>query len=1436
MRIEKDIKNINESVNSTSGENKTKMFQVQKWILTYRLTSRQKLSFNSLNFTTFLTFLPFTLAFSQFLRQHLRAGQTDSFFQTNFPILTSFQPKLKSETFEYIVKPNKTVLQKGIDSSFLFGQPHFLAKIKKPLELNHKKFTGLSCDFYVISSGNFLSKTSLLEELTRNLDELPSYMKGLNLNYSIREPLDIFTNKSVLQVQEKNRSHSDKKTSSSKIAFPKSVTSKTQLSLVKEIKPIGTKFSPTQPYHNFVGNHFYKNRLDFYKNVTQLNSELQNFFIEKTDTSHFGYLNEKEFLTLETFFKTNSYSDDVVLSDKILNYFEKNQISQEVDGFRFMSGYKYPDMTTNDLFWFFLFNKNRKITSLNTESLSSNTFLRKKGLKVVKLETSTLPVFQENYNFSIKNLPSILIKTKNALVRNLDENKVISNEPSLILDFQKGLDWKTHGDENLRSWFHSYLSPLNPLFHFQENFFGNYSSPEFLFDQKLPNFSDFTNKSFLRLKFSKKDSAWVISHDSNQSLFVPFNSSLHIPSQIQNNKARRLSTNGNIKGINLNLANTEDVNHTEQFLPLVQLNPPIFQLFKGSSSFLTNSAYSPIFDFGCKGNPDYTFSTDSLNEENFITKYASGNYKKVSSLFFKRTSSSSIFVDNWEPLTSNSWLVVSQLSFAVFIFQVLKSLADNYGRELLGYLLDLVSALGILDDSLKQQIEILMGQRNKGFRVVLESRKTFTDIVGIQKLLPEIYEVVWFLRNSAREFALSKTLPRGILLTGPPGTGKTLLVQALAGEAQVPVIVLSGSSLIEPGESGAVKLEMVFQEARQLAPCIVFIDEIDTLSAKRSQVIQNPMGADEVLESLISFEKSRQKPPLASLQVSQEILEVQEQGENALQPQSQQQQLSLLTQLLIELDGIQGRDGVIVIGATNRPEVLDSALLRPGRFDKILQVGLPGQQKRVEILQFYGQGLGYQEEIPWHYLGERTAGFTAADLATLMNESTIKAILNQSSHTIETIEHGIDRLTTSESEKYTVLKTKSITSTLSSQTLQISSKLAILRLAYYQAGKIVLSHILETHPKSVFASLWPRRPTIRSVQITTNLQKSVFEFLRLREVADRLVGCYAGKAAEFLFLEKFASSGPSQISTLGLDDLVFAQNLIYSLLENWGLSKKSQIQRLLTLRPNVNLREFRENPDKLDFYNQFVETIEIPPMSKALETQTSSLHSNKGQDNVGRSANSQMYYSVPWWQQEISAELEFVEKNFANGSRLYLSNPEQSERNPEWVPPDEFYHSSSGLKNVKIAFANLKRAKIENQSIEFKAKEKIKSRKLSFPWNDVSKLTRDYPSHSLVLQSFNKALEILNQNRELLDRLVIELLYQEVLRQPEVEKLLKEFTIKQISTITEKSHIFDQKESICLNFLDETKTLEIVEGSWGPYSRKPLPKWIDFAELRGKTT
>jgi len=1443
MRIEKDLKNTTEEANLTLGENKDKGFQLKKWVSTHRLNSRQKMNFKPLNLATILTFFPFALGFSQFLADKSHFGNANPFFEKNLPILKSFRPKLKFETFEYASKSplfNNPLLNKKnkstYSSKFLFGQLQFLAKIKKPQSFSNKNLIGVSCNFYMLPSGNFLSKLSSFEAMARNLDELPSYLKALKKlqRKDSTEPLSIFSSTENPQLNfalPLKPAKGETSFYSRKTLLSQPTTDK--LNLVKISKIKGNEVPGISQQNPFFYNEFYENRLCFYKNLDQLNSELKALFLEKNISAFPPDVFEKsinvtrnaENLTLlKILLKYKGDLDENFFVEKILKDLEKKTLCQDLPSFRLMSGYDYPDMNDLDLYWFYTLNKH---SPFGAKSLSGAT-------EEFKIETSTVPLSSKTYLFDVKKLPAFLIETTDVLLRNIDRNKVFYTGPALVLDSQKNLDWKTYGEKNLRSWFHNYVSPLNPFVQTRGNFFGVYSSPEFVPTPKTPDFSSFENPYLYRLHYFKGQNPpiWGPVTLSPQSNFEPYNSLLHVAVEEKEKPVLK-------KGVDVLLLKKDNSSPEYDFLPIVQIQQP--KITKPSLALDNFVGYSPIFDMGVTSTPDYNFAAESGStnafferETGILTKKSSGSYRKLASLFSKTKNSTSVLANNWEPLSSRSWLVVTQLSFAVLIFQVLKSLADNYGRELLGYLLDLVSSLGILDDSLKQEIELLMGQREKGFRVIEESPKNFSDIVGIKNLLPEIYEVVWFLRNSARDFTLSKTVPRGILLTGPPGTGKTLLVQALAGEARVPVVVLSGSSLIEPGESGALKLEMVFQEARQVAPCIVFIDEIDTLAQKRTGVVQNPMGPDELLESLTSFQNGTPKSPLEVMRSSEANDDTAKDQENLNQPHSQQDQLSLLTQFLIELDGIQGRDGVVVIGATNRPEVLDPALLRPGRFDKILQVGLPGQQKRVDILQFYGQGLGYKQDIPWNYLGERTAGFTAADLATLMNESTIKAILSQSTHTIETIEHGINRLTTSESEKYTILKTKT-PSVDNSRPLSIPSKMSILRLAYYQAGKIVLSYLLKTHPKSIVAPLWPRRPTIRSVQITTNLQNSVFQFAKVGEINDRLVGCYAGKAAEFLFVNDFSKS--SQISTLGIEDLLFGQKLIYSMLEKWAFfSKKSQIQETISLPLNINSREFRENIEKLDFYNQYLENIQTPPMHRALEAQTSSLNSNK--DSSIANSNSQMYYAIPWWQQEVSSELEFVEKNFANWSRLYLSNPEQSERNPEWLPPDEFYHSSSGLKNVKLAFANISKRKAQKEPLKKiqrvspnnteGAKSSTKENRTTFPWNDVKKMTRDYPVHSLVLQSLNKALVVLNQNRELLDRIVVELLYNEILRQPEIESLLKDFQHNM------PAPELDQNEIVKLH--EKTKHIEILESAWGPRSRKPMPRWIDFADLHRETT
>nr|YP_635847.1 cell division protein [Oltmannsiellopsis viridis]Q20EZ8.1 RecName: Full=ATP-dependent zinc metalloprotease FtsH homolog [Oltmannsiellopsis viridis]ABB82008.1 cell division protein [Oltmannsiellopsis viridis] len=504
-------------------------------------------------------------------------------------------------------------------------------------------------------------------------------------------------------------------------------------------------------------------------------------------------------------------------------------------------------------------------------------------------------------------------------------------------------------------------------------------------------------------------------------------------------------------------------------------------------------------------------------------------------------------VETWEPLTPFSWLIVTQLSFGLISLKVLQNLYQDYGKELISYVLDLLSIFGdsveaSLDESLKEEFQAQ--QDGSGARLIRKVDKRFQNLAGIQRILPECSEIVWFLRNysfmkssglvylspvdrenrcvkdalhwiqdfpehfsstslhieeegypvdvisknfakgnkivstlqeggttksnkiqfgHSKRYSLSlvsqnltalalapsnwltfeKMIPKGILLVGPPGTGKTLLVQAIAGEANVPVLVQSLSLISQPGESdsGAEKLTDLFKRARELSPCIVFIDEIDTLGIKRQNLIQNPMGTDNLLNCLYPKNSGQQLsmtdgsksstvrtttrlgkecpfPPHTTrsfgLDTNKDEMETRSSEstkashESSNEMEVEKNQLSALIRLLVEMDGLNPLNGVIVFGATNRPEVLDPALIRPGRFDQILPIELPGKQKRVEILKLYAKKLGTAKSISWEYFANRTVGLSAADLAAIMNQSTILAVFNDQRHTLKTLEYGLN--------------------------------------------------------------------------------------------------------------------------------------------------------------------------------------------------------------------------------------------------------------------------------------------------------------------------------------------------------------------------------------------------------------------------------------------
>jgi membrane protease FtsH catalytic subunit (EC 3.4.24.-) len=253
-------------------------------------------------------------------------------------------------------------------------------------------------------------------------------------------------------------------------------------------------------------------------------------------------------------------------------------------------------------------------------------------------------------------------------------------------------------------------------------------------------------------------------------------------------------------------------------------------------------------------------------------------------------------------------------------------------------------------------------------------------VAGIEQAKLELSEVVDFLKNSDRFTAVGAKIPKGVLLVGPPGTGKTLLAKAVAGEAGVPFFSISGSEFVEMFVGvGASRVRDLFEQAKTNAPCIVFIDEIDAVGRQRGAGLGG--GNDEREQTL--------------------------------------------NQLLTEMDGFEGNNGIIIIAATNRPDVLDSALMRPGRFDRQVVVDRPDYNGRAEILRVHARGKTLAKDVDLDKIARRTPGFTGADLSNLLNEAAILAARrNLTEISMDEVNDAIDRVLAGPEKKDRVMSEK----------------------------------------------------------------------------------------------------------------------------------------------------------------------------------------------------------------------------------------------------------------------------------------------------------------------------------------------------------------------------------------------------------------------------
>ena len=375
-----------------------------------------------------------------------------------------------------------------------------------------------------------------------------------------------------------------------------------------------------------------------------------------------------------------------------------------------------------------------------------------------------------------------------------------------------------------------------------------------------------------------------------------------------------------------------------------------------------------------------------------------------------------------------------------------------------------------------------LGEKGKVYEETERKTKTrFDDVAGLDEEKEELIEIVDFLKTPQKFTKMGAKIPKGVLLYGKPGTGKTLIAKAIAGEANVPFISMSGSEFIEMFAGlGASRVRKLFEKARRLAPCIVFIDEIDAIGSRRT----SNSGAET---------------------------------ENN----------QTLNQLLVEMDGFSSEETIIVLAATNRPEMLDKALLRPGRFDRQVTIPAPDIKGRLEILKIHARDKKISEEVNLESIAEDTAGFTGAELANILNEAAIIATINKHEE-IENddIEEAVKKVTVGLEKKARVISDK-------------DKKLT----AYHEAGHAVVSRYLPTQSNIKEVSIIPRGVAGGYTMYKSDEDKY---YISKTEMQEKLIALLGGRAAEKLVL--------NDISTGASNDIEVATQIARDMVTKYGMS------------------------------------------------------------------------------------------------------------------------------------------------------------------------------------------------------------------------------------------------------------------------------------------
>ena len=409
------------------------------------------------------------------------------------------------------------------------------------------------------------------------------------------------------------------------------------------------------------------------------------------------------------------------------------------------------------------------------------------------------------------------------------------------------------------------------------------------------------------------------------------------------------------------------------------------------------------------------------------------------------------------------------------------------GGTLLPFLL-LIGILFMLTKSIQAGGSQAMSFGKSKAKMLLDSKvkTTFKDVAGIDEEKKELEEIVDFLKHGEKYLKLGARIPKGVLLVGPPGTGKTLMAKAVAGEAGVPFFSISGSDFVEMFVGvGASRVRDLFEQAKKHQPCIIFIDEIDAVGRQRGAGLGG--GHDEREQTL--------------------------------------------NQLLVEMDGFDENTNIIVIAATNRPDILDNALLRPGRFDRQIYINAPDVKGREAILKVHAKNKQLDDDIDLKVLAKRTPGFTGADLQNLLNESALLAARNDKTKiSMDDIDNSIDRVIAGVEKKSKVLtdEDKELTS-------------------YHEVGHALIDKLLKDANELHKVSIIPRG---MALCVTWTRPKDEKVHVSKAKLLAKITVSLGGRAAEEIVY------GPERVSTGASQDLINVTNIARKMVTAWGMSEK----------------------------------------------------------------------------------------------------------------------------------------------------------------------------------------------------------------------------------------------------------------------------------------